>query len=256
MITATKEIAKMQISNFEQGTREWHEARRACITGTKLEAVMGSQLARVKLAADLIAEEGTEQSKNFRPTPEMERGTNEEPFAVKAYEAKTGRKVQHVGICTSQNRPWLKYSPDGLIPTKGKFTRGIEIKNPNSDTRTFYKMLNEIGMEELGLGRYSAVNKNNPESRFVPSSDQPFLGIPADYKWQVVCGFLVVNEMEELDFICYDARFIDPEQRLYVVTVKRSDPLMQQALQEAEIALEQFRKDWLRWKQIVLPVSF
>lgn len=252
MTTATK----MQILNCEQGTTEWHEARRACITGTKLQEVMGTSLARVQLVAELIAEEGTEQTKNFRATPEMERGTNEEPFAVKAYEQKTGRKVQQVGICTSKKWDWLKYSPDGLIPTKGKFTRGIEIKNPNSDTVIFNKLVNEVGMQELGLGNWSAVTKNKPESVFKPSSYASFLGVPPQYKWQVVCSFLVVDEMEELDFICHDARFIDPEQRLYIVTVKRSDPLMQQALQEAETELERFRSDWLRWKEIVLPVSF
>jgi hypothetical protein len=247
---------KMNISNFEQGTKEWHEARRACVTGTKLEAVMGTALARVQLIADLIAEEGTEQTKSFRATPEMERGTAEEPFAVKEYEKRTGRKVSKVGICTSKKWDWLKYSPDGLIPTKGKFTRGIEIKNPNSDTVIFNKLINEVGMQELGLGSWSAVTKNNPISHFKPSAKESFLGVPADYKWQVVCGFLVVDEMEELDFLLHDARFIDPEQRLYVITVKRSDPLMQLALQEAEIELERFRKDWIKWKQIVLPVSF
>jgi len=255
MTTATQ-LPKMHIDYCEQGSPEWHIARRVCLTGSKASRLMGTNLSKAKLIAEFIAEEGTEQTKINRSTPEMERGTQEEPFALKEYEKRTGRKVTRVGICTSAKHPWVKYSPDGLIATKGKFTRGIEIKNPNSDTLIFDKMINEIGMEELGLGSWSKPTKNNPESTFKPSADESFLGIPSEYKWQVVDGFFVIEEMEELDFLLYDARFIEEDKRLYIVTVKRSDPLMQQALAEFEAELIEFRKNWLKWKEIVLPVSF
>lgn len=246
----------MKIIDCKQHTQEWHALRRCSVTGTKLQDVMGTPLAYVQLASELIAEEGTEQTKPVRVSPEMERGTNEEPFAIKEYEARTKRKVTQVGICVSSKYPWLKYSPDGLIKTKGKFLCGIEIKNPDSSTLVFNKLLNEVGMQELGLGSWSKPTKKNPEPVFNPSAKEPFLGIPADYKWQVVCAFLVVDEMEELDFINYDARYIDPDARMYIVTVKRSDPLMQEALKEAEEKLVQFRKDWMSWKEKALPVNF
>ncbi len=229
------------ITDIEQGTKEWHDLRRCKITGTKLDDVMGSQLARIQLISELIAEEGTEQSKVLRPTTEMERGTAEEIFTVKRYEEKFKVKVDRVTMCISDEFPWLAVSPDGLIKDKkGKYSRALEIKNPDSKTLIFNKMLNLIGNQELCLTK----------------SKEPFLGVPAEYKWQVVDSFLVNEDLEILDFVISDARFIDEEAKMYVVEVRRDHPLMQEALAQAREALIQFRKDWIRYKEIVLPTNF
>ena len=92
----------MQILNIEQGTQEWHDARRCKVTGTKLDSVMGTALDRVQLACELIAEEATEQSKIMKATAEMERGTSEEVFALKAFAKRTGKKLKTV--VSSQKR--------------------------------------------------------------------------------------------------------------------------------------------------------
>ena len=73
----------MKIINCNQGTQEWIEARRCMITGTKLDSVMGTKLDQLMLACELIGEEATEQTKAFKATIEMERGTAEEVFARK-----------------------------------------------------------------------------------------------------------------------------------------------------------------------------
>lgn len=237
----------MKILEIEQGTPAWHEARRASVTGTKLQFVMSGGTARHGLIADLIAEEATEQTKEMRISSEMERGTAEEVFAVKEFEQRTGKKVDRVGICVSDEYSWLKLSPDGLIKDKsGKYTEAVEIKCPDSKKAILYRIENMIPLAELGL----LTQKGQPYAT------APFIGIPADYKWQVVNYFIVNRDLQKLYFLVYDARIIDNNAKLYTVTVERSNPLLQEAMKQAEQELERFRSDWIKWKEIVLPIEF
>lgn len=227
------------IKDIEQGTQEWHDLRRCKVTGTKLADVMGTPLARLKLIAELIAEEGTEQSKIIRPTLEMERGTAEEIFAIKKYQKKSLKKIEKICMCISDDFDWFGYSPDGLIKDKSaKYSEGIEVKNPDSKTVIWNKMVNMI--PELPIAK----------------SNQSFLGIPPDYKWQVVASFMVNKDQQKLHFLIHDARFIDDDAKLYVITIDRNDPLLQEAMKEAGEELVRFRKDWLAYKEIVLPSNF
>lgn len=245
------------IKQLEQGSPEWHAERLACVTGSSADEVMGTDLARVQLIARLIAEEGTEQSKMTRATPEMERGTYEEAFALKKFEEKTGKKIERVGICISDSLPWVKCSPDALIPDKkGKYTEAVEVKSPDSATVMFYKLTNEVGMKKLNLGNWSAVTKNNPVSTFKPSSKNPFLGIPADYKWQCINYFFVNEDLERLHFVVHDPRFIEEDQKMTVITIERSQPEVAAAIAEYTQALHQLRADWQEWRDIVLPSNF
>ncbi len=91
------------LKDFAQGTAEWHAARREMITGTALADVMGTRWAQIQLQAELISECGTEQTKQFRSTPEMDRGNAEEPFAIRAFEERYGKKVESVGFCISSS---------------------------------------------------------------------------------------------------------------------------------------------------------
>lgn len=245
------------INNIEQGSMEWINLRIGKVTGTSLADVMGSSLERTMLIAELIAEEGTESAKATRPTPEMERGSAEEIFAIKTYEKRFKKKIDRICMCFSDEFKWFGFSPDGLIKDKKtkKYKKAVEVKSPDSKTAVFYRLTNLIGMETLNLGYWTKATKEKV-SEFKPSAKEPFMGIPADYKWQVVASFIVNEDQEELDFLVYDARFIDEEQKLYVVNVRRDDPAMQQAIQEAREELVKFRKDWLSFKEIVLPTNF
>lgn len=219
----------MKILNHEQGSKPWHDARRNRITGTKLEKVMGTPKVRAGLITCLLGEEGTEMTKPQKQTPEMERGSAEEAFARKAFEKKYGKKVKEVGVCISDELDWLAYSPDGLIETKkGVYSEGVEIKNPDSATMISYR---------LGVDR----------------SD---IGVPEDYKWQIVDAFLVNEKLEKMYFVAYDARFIEDEHKMYVVEVERSNPALLGALEEARKRLAEFRAEWMRCRDIVLPSNF
>lgn len=229
------------IDNLEQGTQEWHDARRCKVSGTKLKNVMGTSLNQFDLIADLIAEKGTEQSKTFRATEEMERGSAEEIFAIKSFEKQTGKKITQVGMCVSSEEDWITLSPDGLIANaEGKFTEAVEIKSPNSATVIKYKLANMVDEKELGL----------------TASKMPFLGIPAEYKWQCVHYFIVNPDLRKLHFVAYDERFIDGDQKLYIVELNWENEVLQEAIHEAKVALKAFREKWLRWEEVVLPTNF
>lgn len=221
----------MQIFQFEQGTKDWHDARRCRIGGTRLEAVMGTPAARQSLIAELIAEEATEQSKTIRPTAEMERGTAEEVFAIKEFEKSRGISVTRVGMCVSDEFSWLFYSPDGLILQNGECSAGVEVKSPDTKTAVLYMM--------LAKGETSG-----------------FKNIPKTYQWQVVQSFLVNKDQKTLHFIIYDARFINDEKKLYVIEVSRDDEDLIAAMEKARSSLIEFRKEWLTWRDRILPSNF
>jgi hypothetical protein len=231
----------MKILDIQQGSAEWHARRRCTITGTKLDDVMGTALAQVQLAAELIAEKGTEQSKIIRPTEEMERGNAEEEFAIKRYEQETGKKVVRGGMWVSYENDWHAHSPDGsIVEANGDVLEAIEVKNPDSKTAIFYRLANMIPNEELGLTK----------------SKIPFLGIPQDYKWQCVNAFIVNEKLQKLHFLVHDARFINDGVKLYVVTLNRNNEVLQEAIKEAKKALAEFRDKWTRWEEVVLPSNF
>lgn len=232
----------MQVfEKMEQGTEEWHKARRCKITGTKLQKVMGTDLTRFELIAELIAEEGTEQTKALKPTMEMERGMAEEIFAIKLFEKQTGKKVTQVGICLSDELDFIALSPDGLIKNeKGKYSEAVEVKSPNSATAIKYKLANMIEPEETKL----------------TASKKPFLGVPVDYKWQMILNFVINPDLKKLYFGIYDERFIDGKMKLYIVEVDRDNEELQKAVVEANEALVKFRATWLNWKEIILPTNF
>lgn len=237
----------MRIINVEQGTKDWQDTRRCKVTGTKLKAVMGTGEARRSLIAELIAEEATEQSKVFVTTAEMERGNAEEVFAVRAFEDRTGKKVDRIGMCVDDERDWVALSPDGLIKdADGKYTEAVEVKCPDSKKAILYRIENMIPMEETGL----------VGAKGQPLAGAPFLGIPSEYKWQVVHYFLVNKDLKKLYFLVYDARFIDEESKLYIVEVKRENELLQEAVAEAEAGLASFKDTWDRWKEVVMPDGF
>lgn len=234
----------MKIIDVQQGTPEWHEHRRCKVTGTKLKRIMGTLESRTGLIAELIAEEATEQTKQVRLTAQMERGSDEEEFAVKTFEERTGKKVDRVGICISDSYDWLALSPDGLIAdAEGKYSEAIEVKCPDTQQAFLYKLQNLMPLERLGL-----LSKKGE-----PLSGAPFCGVPADYKWQMVNYFLVNQDLEKLHFAVYDARIINTDAKLFTVEVYRNDPRMLDAIAEAWQELEAFRRDWIEWRDIVLP---
>lgn len=199
----------MQVLNMEQGSPEWKNARLGKVTGTRLKDVMGTPTARDNLLNELIAEQLTEQYEDIRVNDAMQRGTDEEPFAIKAYEKKFKCKTESVGFCISDEFDWLALSPDALRKKGKKYIAGAEVKSPMSKTVVKY----------LRKG-----------------------GVPKEYHWQVVNYFLVCDELQELDFIIYDPRFKFEKLQLTVINVTRAD--LEEDLNSASESLQKFKEVW------------
>jgi len=109
---------------------------------------------------------------------------------------------------------WLGLSPDGIVADENTMAddirKAVEIKCP----------------EPKAFVRYMIQNK-----------------IPDEYKWQVVMYFIVIDTLEELDFIIYNPEIYDEDYRMHVINVKRED--LQEEIQKAEEAIKEFRKEWV-----------
>lgn len=120
--------------NCTQGTPEWFTTRAGVITASKFadavstlrngDFTQASKDYAYKVAIERIYGETTEDT---YVTWEMRRGTELEPLARIAYEAKTGNLAEESGIVLTDDRVF-GYSTDGFVDEYGL----IEIKCPNS----------------------------------------------------------------------------------------------------------------------------
>lgn len=122
--------------DFEQGTQEWLDARKGCITGSrfkdcrdKLKSGAPSK-ACIGYAMDTARERvGGSAPAKFQNAA-MRTGSEQEPIARARYEQKTGNLVEEVGFFTTEDG-LFGLSPDGLIDGDGV----LEIKTMvSSDT--------------------------------------------------------------------------------------------------------------------------
>lgn len=127
----------------------------------------------------------------------MSIGVLHEPWAIDQYEVETGQKVTEVGFITKGENIGL--SPDGMVGKK----KAIEVKSPS-----LAKHIEYIVNDKL----------------------------PAEYKWQVVHYFVVIDDLKELDFISYNPDF--PLKELHIVNVTRES--LTEEIKNAQEKLEKF----------------
>lgn len=171
---------------LEQRSNEWLQARVGKITWTTLKDVMSSN--NLPLLDKLLAEILSNQEKQFRASVEMERGIDTEPKAIKEYEKITGNKVDEVGFCISDDFDFLGHSPDWLVKVDWVYKRGVEIKCWDSATHI----------------RYIRTQR-----------------VDAKYWYQIMNYFLVIETLDEVDFVSYDPRIL--AKPINIVTIKRED---------------------------------
>ena len=113
------------LESMEQGSAEWHEARRGRITMSNAKALItgGKGLTRktyiMQVASEILTGVSSESFKSW----DMERGNILEPYARMAYEQMTGLKVHEIGLGYLDENKRISASPDGL-----GFSVGMEIK--------------------------------------------------------------------------------------------------------------------------------
>lgn len=174
---------------MEQRTDEWFAARLGKVTASKVADVIaktktGYSASRENYMAQLICERMTGQRQESYTNAAMEWGTETEPLARAAYEARKGVLVDEVGLIDHPFIPMSAASPDGLVDIDGM----LEIKCPNTATH-FDTLLNDK--------------------------------VPAKYvtqmQWQMACA----NRLW-CDFVSFDPRAPEGLQ-LFVKRVERDD---------------------------------
>lgn len=111
-----------------QGTPEWMEQRLGKVTGSKVHCLIasGSRAGEETYFAQLVLERLTGQATEGFKSAAMERGTELEPEAVRAYQFYHEADVQEVGFVPHPTIPMAGASPDRLVCADG----GLETKCP------------------------------------------------------------------------------------------------------------------------------
>lgn len=120
---------------MEQRTPEWTIARLGKVTASRVADMMaktksGYSASRKNYMAELICERLTGVPTEHYENVAMKRGTETEPLARSAYEARKSTLVEEVGFIDHPYIPMFGASPDGLVGGEG----GLEIKCPNTAT--------------------------------------------------------------------------------------------------------------------------
>ena len=126
--------ADWHVSMAPQGTVEWLEAREGCITGSMAKVARDKlkngtpSKAAITYARDCARERaGAGKGDPVFETAAMRFGTEQEAFARRAYEARTGYMVDAAGfVCTPDRK--FGVSVDGLVYDEPGQRGGIEVK--------------------------------------------------------------------------------------------------------------------------------
>jgi len=123
------------MSEIEQGTDAWFQARLGKATGSRIADIVaktktGYSTSRENYMAQLICERMTGKVAESYSNSAMQWGTETEPLARAAYEVKTGLTVNQIGFVDHPTILMTGASPDGLVGDSGM----IEIKCPNTAT--------------------------------------------------------------------------------------------------------------------------
>lgn len=120
---------------MDQRSSEWFAARCGKVTASKIADLMartksGYSASRANYASQLVCERLTGCVEESYCNAAMQRGTDLEPEARKAYEQHALTKVVEVGFADHPTIEMAGASPDGLVGDDGL----VEIKCPNSAT--------------------------------------------------------------------------------------------------------------------------
>lgn len=177
---------------MEQRSEEWFAARLGKVTASRIGDVMaktktGYSASRANYMAQIIVERMTGKQTEMFTNAAMQWGTDTEPLARAAYEAKNNVMVDEVGLIEHPDIAMSGASPDGLVGEHGM----VEIKCPNTATH----------IETLLTGKI----------------DEKYI---YQMQWQMAC-----TGRKWCDFVSFDPR-MDEELQLKVIPVKRDDELI------------------------------
>jgi len=162
---------------------EWLEARKTRITGSRLKDIYAVRKERKQGFWELLAERleiGDDESEN-----PMQRGTDLEADAIKAFEEYEGKTVNtDLVIWMRDDDESIAISPDGYIGE----TEAVECK--------------------------CLASSRHLQAWFEQE-------VPKEYWLQVIQYFIVNEKLEQLHFVMYDPRI--PQKPYFKITIERGD---------------------------------
>ncbi|MEN9885438.1 MAG: hypothetical protein RL758_16 [Pseudomonadota bacterium] len=176
-----------------QGSPEWFAQRLGKVTASRVADVIaktktGYSTSRENYLVELALERITGQQAESFTNDAMKWGTETEPLARAAYEAKTGELVEEVGMIAHPTIEMAGASPDGLVSLDGL----LEIKCPNSATHI------------------KTLRSQKPDGKYI-----------TQMAWQMAC-----TDRAWCDFVSFDPRMPTGLQ-LFVTRIERDDKLIQ-----------------------------
>lgn len=178
-------------------TPEHAQARCGNATASEFASILakGEGKTRKSYLRRVVAEMLTGKPHETYSNKHMDRGTEQEPFARMAYEARTGNIVEEVAFI---KHPTLSAgcSPDGLVDLDG----GAEIKS----------VIPTVQVDTILSGSY-----------------------PPEHKPQVQ-GSLWITKRRWWDFCSYSPDFMDKRLRLYIFRVERDEAYIAKLEKEVE----------------------
>lgn len=175
-----------------QGSPEWFADRLGKATASRIADIIaktksGYSTSRENYCVELALERITGNRQEMYINDAMKWGTDTEPLARAAYEARTGAIVDEVGMVPHPFIEMSGASPDGEIDDDGL----IEIKCPNSATHM------------------KTLLSKKPDGKYI-----------TQMMWQMAC-----TGRKWCDFVSFDPRF--PEHlQLFVTRVDRDDAVI------------------------------
>lgn len=171
----------------EQGSAAWFAARMGKVTASRISDVIaktksGYSTSRENYCVELALERLTGNRQESFSNDAMKWGTETEPLARAAYEARTGAIVDEVGMVPHPTIDRTGASPDGLIDADGL----LEIKCPNSATHA------------------KTLLSKKPDAKYI-----------TQMTWQMIC-----TGRQWCDFVSFDPRFPAPLQ-LFITRIER-----------------------------------
>jgi len=130
----------MRIYDFEQRSEEWFQVRLGKFTASKAADLLMKETTAGynNLINQIVYERLTGKSPESFRNDWMQRGTELEAEAIKAFELETFQKVRSVGFIEMDE--WTGCSPDGLLNSDGL----IQIKCPKFSTHIDYLLSRKV----------------------------------------------------------------------------------------------------------------
>ena len=187
----------------EQGTEGWFADRLGKVTASRLSDVLaktktGYSASRNNYMTQLVLETITQSRAESYTNLAMAWGTEQEPFARAAYEAKTGQMVEEVGFLPHPTISLAGASPDGLVGDDGM----VEIKCPSTSTALECWLTQSQGGNPVD-GKYFA-----------------------QMQWQMRCA-----DRSWCDYVVFDPR-MPAKAQLFVTRVERDEEWLKNAEEE------------------------